>query len=135
MNKVCLFRRLIKPIVTNVKYNSTFVSDEPNVYRRIVMCNEKQRNSLGLDMIRSIRSGVDSIDFDKCRVLIISSNQQKIFSAGHNLKEFTAENGAHLHRTVFEEFTALCLHLKNLPIPVIAEVQGLAAAAGCQLGN
>ena len=45
----------------------------------------------------------------------------------------TTESGKDLHEKVFNEFTNLCLGLQNLPIPTIAEVQGLAAAAGCQL--
>ena len=44
-----------------------------------------------------------------------------------------AERGDQLHRQVFHEFTNLCLSLQNLSIPTVAEVYGLAAAAGFQL--
>ena len=67
------------------------------------MCNDKQRNALGIDMIRSLQAAVDTTDMHQCRVLILSSNQAKIFSAGHNLKELTTEKGAELHQAVFEE--------------------------------
>lgn len=114
--------------------NSSFVQiEDEHVFRRVTMCNEKQRNALGLEMIRSLQSSVDSIDFEKCRVLVISSSNAKIFSAGHNLKELTTEKGDKLHEEVFAEFTNLCLSLRNLPVPVVAEVKGLAAAAGLQL--
>ncbi len=114
--------------------NSSYVEiSDSTVFPRITMCNEKQRNALGIDMIRSLQSAVDSIDLNQCRVLILSSSQEKIFSAGHNLKEFTTEKGTELHEAVFREFTNLCLNLKRLPIPVIAEVKGLAAAGGLQL--
>lgn len=52
---------------------------------------------------------------------------------GHDLKELTAERGRQVHVKVFEEFTRLCLSLRDLSVPSIAEVYGLAAAAGCQL--
>lgn len=108
-----------------VRRNSNFVkiSDEA-IQRRVTMCNDKTRNSLGLEMIRNLQSAVDTIDFEKTRVLVLSSNHARIFSAGHNLKELTTERGQELHQQVFNEFTNLCLNLKRLPIPVIAEVKG-----------
>lgn len=54
---------------------------------------------------------------------------------GHNLKEFTSDRGVEHHREVFDQFTKLCMSLKNLPVPTIAEVDGLAAAAGFQLAS
>lgn len=136
MNRGVLFKNChrLSQIVQNVRGNSNFlqITDE-HVFRRVIMTNEKQRNSLGLDMIRSLQAAVDTINFDQCRVLVISSNNPKVFSAGHNLKELTTEKGAKLHEQVFGEFTDLCLSLRNLPVPVIAEVKGLAAAAGLQL--
>lgn len=84
-------------------------------------------------MIESLQSAVDSINYEQCRVLVITSSNHSIFSSGHNLKELTTECGANLHRKVFEQFTNLCLNLQQLKIPTVAEVHGLAAAAGCQL--
>ena len=58
------------------------VNDESN-YRRIIMCNDRERNALGLDMIRSLQQAVDSTDLNKCRALVISSAQLNVFSAGY----------------------------------------------------
>ncbi|RNA21170.1 enoyl- hydratase domain-containing mitochondrial [Brachionus plicatilis] len=113
-----------------VKINDNF---ENKFLTKIIMDNQKQRNSLGIDMIRALRESIKQIDLSKCRVLVIGSSCPKVFSAGHNLKEFTHDKGQNLHKQVFNEFTDLCLTLKNLPVPTIAEVQGLAAAAGYQL--
>ena len=101
--------------------------------RRILMVNEKQRNSLGIDMIRDLQKSINSTDLEKFRVLVIASSNKTVFSSGHNLKEFTTKTGTQHHETVFNEFTNLCLSLKDLPIPTIAQVDGLAAAAGYQL--
>lgn len=100
--------------------------------RRILMVNEKQRNSLGIELIRDLQKCINSTDLEKCRVLVIASSNKTVFSSGHNLKEFTTTSSQH-HETVFNEFTNLCLSLKDLPIPTIAQVDGLAAAAGYQL--
>ena len=84
-------------------------------------------------MIEDLQKAINEIDYEKIRVLAISSSDPAIFSSGHNLKELTTENGTELHAKIFKKFTKLCLNLKNLPIPTIAEVAGLAAAAGLQL--
>ena len=63
---------------------------EKNAYiTKILMNNEKQRNSLGLNMIRELQRAVDTIDLNKCRVLVIGSTSHKVFSSGHNLKEYS----------------------------------------------
>lgn len=66
------------------------------------------------------------------RCIVISANGP-VFSAGHNLKEFTAESGQELHRKTFKKATELMLEIVQNAVPVISKVDGLAAAAGCQL--
>ncbi|CAF0874671.1 unnamed protein product [Brachionus calyciflorus] len=108
-------------------------NEESKFMTRILMNNEKKRNSLGIDMIRQLQQAIDEIDLEKCRVLVIGSSCLKVFSAGHNLKELTSDKGFDSHQVIFDEFTKLCLKLRDLPCPTIAEVHGLAAAAGYQL--
>lgn len=67
------------------------------------------------------------------RCIILSANGPTVFSAGHNLKELTNETGHVFHRRVFQTATELMLEIRESPVPVIAKVDGLAAAAGCQL--
>lgn len=64
---------------------------------------------------------------------IVLSSSSSVFSAGHNLKEFSMDKGQTLHRQVFEKATELMLELIESPVPIIAKVNGLSAAAGCQL--
>lgn len=64
---------------------------------------------------------------------IVLSSTGPVFSAGHNLKELSMDNGQQLHREVFFKCTELMLEIIQSPVPVIAKVNGLAAAAGCQL--
>jgi enoyl-CoA hydratase/carnithine racemase len=57
----------------------------------------------------------------------------KAFCAGHDLKEMRAEPSQAYYERLFAQCTKLMMSLQNLPVPVIAKVQGLATAAGCQL--
>lgn len=69
---------------------------------------------------------------DELRCIVLSADGP-IFSAGHNLKEFTEAAGTDAHRKVFSRASALMLSILKAPVPVIAKIDGLAAAAGCQL--
>lgn len=69
---------------------------------------------------------------ENLRCIVLSANGS-VFSAGHNLKELSAETGTQYHRQIFEKATELMLEINKSPVPVIAKVDGLAAAAGCQL--
>ena len=76
-------------------------------------------------------------DDDSIRVVVIAASG-KLFSAGHDLKEMSAHRAdADGGKAFFEETFAVCSQLMtaivNLPKPVIAEVDGIATAAGCQL--
>lgn len=64
---------------------------------------------------------------------IVLSAKGKVFSAGHNLKELTADKGSDYHRIIFERCSDLMYSIIKSPVPVIAKINGLAAAAGCQL--
>ncbi|KAL6439798.1 hypothetical protein ACFW04_004080 [Cataglyphis niger] len=66
------------------------------------------------------------------RSIILMSDSGKVFSAGHNLKELAVTN-AKFHKDVFETCVELMRAISQSPVPVIAAVDGLAAAAGCQL--
>ena len=74
---------------------------------------------------------------DEVRVVIIASTGN-VFSAGHDLKEMTAhradsDDGTAFFEETFALATDLMLEITRLPKPVIAEIDGLATAAGCQL--
>lgn len=96
------------------------------------------RNSLSEEMMLAIRNALDEIASDHSVRAVVLSASGPVFCAGHDLKELNAhgqdDDGG---RAYFEKIMALCsgmmLSIVNLPIPVIAAVQGVATAAGCQL--
>jgi enoyl-CoA hydratase/carnithine racemase len=57
----------------------------------------------------------------------------KAFCAGHDLKEMRAAPSQHYYETLFAQCGRMMMSLQQLPVPVIAQVQGIATAAGCQL--
>lgn len=90
-------------------------------------------NVLGEAMLLALQRSLDVIAQDtQARVLVIAA-AGKAFCAGHNLKEMAAQPTLAYYQTLFAQCTRMMLSLQNLPIPVVAKVQGLATAAGCQL--
>lgn len=96
------------------------------------------RNSLSQAMLAALTEAFSSISDDRAiRVVVLAANGP-VFCAGHDLKEMTAHRKDSDHGRAFFEQTfaasgALTQAIVSLPQPVIASVQGLATAAGCQL--
>ena len=101
--------------------------------KTITMMSPKTRNSLSLDMIEQLIENIDDNSSEgRCRCIVIKG-EGKAFSAGHNLKEMTMDEGRDYHVKIFERCNALMDKIISCPLPVIAVVDGVAAAAGCQL--
>lgn len=94
-------------------------------------------NLLSIELIKALQAQLDASALDETRVIVIAA-EGKLFSAGHDLKEMTAHRSdPDCGKGYFERTFALCGRLMQsiagCPKPVIAEVDGLATAAGCQL--
>jgi enoyl-CoA hydratase/carnithine racemase len=93
----------------------------------------KQYNALSAATLDALHAMLDQVRGDQsARVLVIAANGNA-FCAGHDLKEMRAANDETFVRKLFQRCSAMMLKIAALPIPVIAEVQGMATAAGCQL--
>eukprot|EP00118_Oscarella_pearsei_P009411 m.54236 g.54236 ORF g.54236 m.54236 type:complete len:169 (+) comp34340_c0_seq10:51-557(+) len=89
------------------------------------------RNALSLAMLESLQEALLKEKQD-ARVIILSA-EGNVFSSGHNLKELTSAEGMQHHIRVFEKCSEVISLVQDAPVPVIAQVRGLATAAGCQL--
>lgn len=104
----------------------------------ITLNNPSSQNTLSLDIINTLNKIIlDSAKNNEAKVIIIRS-VGKIFSAGHNLKEISlhrkdSDKGLKFFTTLISSCSNLMLNILNNPKPVIAEVNGVATAAGCQL--
>jgi enoyl-CoA hydratase/carnithine racemase len=95
-------------------------------------------NALSVAAMESLQRALDAARDDETIHVIVLAATGKLFSAGHDLKEMTAHRAdADCGRSYFEHVFALCSRLMQSivdhPRPVIAEVDGIATAAGCQL--
>ena len=96
------------------------------------------RNSLSEAMIAGLHAALNDIADDKnIRALVIAANGPA-FSAGHDMKELTArrsdaDRGRAYFAQVMNACSAMMQAIVHLPKPVVAAVQGIATAAGCQL--
>ncbi len=101
---------------------------------RLTLNDAATRNSLSEQMIDGLLGAIAASD---ARAIIVAAHGPA-FSSGHNLKEITAhradaDGGASYFNNLFNKCAELMLAIVRHPCPVIAEVDGLASAAGCQL--
>ena len=105
---------------------------------RLTLADAATRNSLSEAMMAELRGALDTAASDRAVRVVVLSGHGPAFSSGHNLKEITAhradaDKGAAYFAQLFDSCAQLMLGIVGNPKPVIAEVAGLASAAGCQL--
>jgi len=88
-------------------------------------------NVLSEEMLGALQQAIDSIDKDE-RVVIIKASG-KAFCAGHDLKQMTEHSDQAYYNQLFKTCSRFMNSLLSIKQPVIAQVQGIATAAGCQL--
>lgn len=92
------------------------------------------RNALSRDMLRALRAVFADLAADNGVRAVILASAGPAFCAGHDLKEMRAAGyGEDYAESLFADCAALMLDIVRLPKPVIAQVHGIATAAGCQL--
>ncbi|GAB3762671.1 enoyl-CoA hydratase [Ramlibacter monticola] len=90
-------------------------------------------NALSEEMIAALQSALDRLAGDEGVRAVVLAAQGKAFCAGHNLKEMIARPELAYYQKLFAQCSRMMLAIQKLPVPVIARVQGIATAAGCQL--
>jgi enoyl-CoA hydratase/carnithine racemase len=90
-------------------------------------------NALSEAMLAALQTELDAIAHDERVRVVVLAAQGKAFCAGHDLKEMRAEPSLAYYQQLFARCTKVMLAIQALPVPVIARVQGIATAAGCQL--
>ena len=99
----------------------------------VVTLNRPQRrNPLSLDLMLELIACLDEIGRNRDIRAVILAAAGKVFCSGHDLSEMTGRDIGE-YRRIFDVCTQLMMKIQAIPQPVIAEVQGIATAAGCQL--
>ncbi|WP_413520047.1 enoyl-CoA hydratase [Psychrobacter glacincola] len=99
----------------------------------LTLNSPKQFNALSVELLTTMQAELDNIAQDRnIQVVVIAANG-KAFCAGHNLKEMRANPDEAFQRALFEQCSQMMLTINRMPQVVIAKVEGIATAAGCQL--
>ena len=111
----------------------SFLTQECAGNTAIVTLNRPdQRNALSVGLMLELIACLDRIETDEQIHAVILAAAGPAFCSGHDLREMTGLDGD-AYRRIFGICTDLMQKIQAMPQPVIAEVQGLATAAGCQL--
>jgi enoyl-CoA hydratase/carnithine racemase len=115
-------------------------SDQPILLREdrdgictLTMNRPQQMNLLTGEMLTALQGAFDEISSNKLIRVVVLAATGKGFSAGHDLKEIRALKDLPRIEALFGQCSRMMQTIPLLPQPVIAKVQGVAAAAGCQL--
>lgn len=98
----------------------------------ITLNRPARRNALSLELMRELIAALREAGASREVRAVILAAAGKVFSSGHDLSEMTGRTIGE-YRELFDVCTELMTAIQSIPQPVIAEVQGLATAAGCQL--
>jgi enoyl-CoA hydratase/carnithine racemase len=114
------------------------LSAQTDAVLRLTLNRPGARNALSSDLMATLVAALDGAAADDGVRAVIIAAAGPVFSSGHDLKEMTAlradpDRGAAAFAALFTRCSALMQQIVTLPKPVIAEVQGVATAAGCQL--
>ncbi|CAA9429387.1 MAG: Enoyl-CoA hydratase [uncultured Ramlibacter sp.] len=90
-------------------------------------------NALGQEMLDALQGALDRAADDQSLRVVVLAAEGKAFCPGHNLKEMVARPELAYYQQLFAQCSRMMLSIQRLPVPVIARVQGIATAAGCQL--
>src|SRR6266513_5509691 len=90
-------------------------------------------NALSEAMLAELQRDFDAITKDQSVRVVVLAAEGKAFCAGHDLKEMRATPSLDYYQRLFAQCSQMMLSVQRLPVPVIARVQGIATAAGCQL--
>ena len=112
----------------------------------VVLCSQDERgvvtltlnrphafNALSETVLAELQREFEAIATEESVRVVVLSAEGKAFCAGHDLKEMRAKPSLQYYEGLFNQCSEMMLGIQRLPVPVIARIQGIATAAGCQL--
>lgn len=111
---------------------------DTNAVAHLMLNNGDKLNPLSEEMLQALQEQFDALAQDRSIRAVVISGAGKAFCAGHDLKQMTAarqseDGGKAYFKALFDQCARMMLSIQRLPQPVIAQVHGIATAAGCQL--
>ena len=90
-------------------------------------------NVLSSEAMHQLQVALDAIAKDEQARVVVISAKGRAFCAGHDLREMRASPSLGYYKTLFHQCSRMMMSVQRLPVPVMAVVDGIATAAGCQL--
>ncbi len=118
---------------SNLEANEILLRDEADGIVTLTLNRPAAFNALSAEMLDSLQAELDTIARDEDIRVVIIGARGKAFCAGHDLKEMRSSEDRKFHQALFDQCGQVMLSIIRLPQPVIARVNGVATAAGCQL--
>jgi enoyl-CoA hydratase/carnithine racemase len=105
----------------------------PNGAVTLTLNRPQAFNALSEAMLGALQAALDRVSADPGVRAVVIAAAGKAFCAGHDLKEMRAQPSQAYYERLFAQCGHMMMAVQQLPVPVIAQVQGIATAAGCQL--
>jgi enoyl-CoA hydratase/carnithine racemase len=99
---------------------------------RLTLNRPERRNALSSDLLTRLEDAINRVSDDRSARVVVLGARGAVFCSGHDLSEMVGRSEED-YRSLFALCTRVMMGLRALPQPVIARVQGVATAAGCQL--
>ncbi len=112
---------------------SILLRDEQEGIVTLTLNRPAQYNALSSQLLAALQEQLDDIDRDDAARVVIIAASGKAFCPGHDLKEMRSSEDRAFHQALFDQCSRMMLTMHRLRQPVIARVNGIATAAGCQL--
>ena len=114
------------------------IREDIGAVAKLTLNSPERLNALSDEMLAVLTSMLDTLASDASVKAVIIAGSGKAFCAGHDLKQMQAkraddDGGAAAFKDLFDRCAAMMGKIQSLPQPVIAQVHGIATAAGCQL--
>lgn len=109
------------------------LSQDERGVARITLSDAQRFNALSSEMLAALQSALDAVARDEQVRVVVLEAEGRAFCAGHNLKDMAKHTELAYYQQLFAQCSRMMLSIQKLPVPVIARVQGIATAAGCQL--
>lgn len=119
-------------MLATTPYRYILVETAEDGIATVTLNRPEKRNALSLDVMRELIAAFEALGAERAVKVVILRGLGPAFSAGHDLREMLERSVAE-YRLVFDVCVRLMETLQSIPQPVIAEIAGIATAAGCQL--
>jgi len=117
----------------NAAGNATLLRDDADGISTLTLNRAQKYNALSSAMLTELQEALDDIRQDETIRVVIIAAEGKAFCAGHDLKEMRSSEDKSFHEALFSQCGRVMISINQMPQPVIARVNGIATAAGCQL--